>query len=75
MHASQSLNMQTATCMCDYTITAAHHVYTCLSKLGEGYAGASEEAVALADQAVTVPMSPSFTESFNVSGEPTMYDS
>ncbi|CAK0786426.1 hypothetical protein CVIRNUC_009639 [Coccomyxa viridis] len=35
--------------------------------LGNEVDGASEEAVRLADQAVTVPMSPSFVESFNVS--------
>jgi len=33
-----------------------------------GCAGASEEAIAMADQAVTIPMSPSFVDSFNVSG-------
>ena len=39
-----------------------------ISKHLASCAGASEEAVRLADQAVTVPMSPSFVESFNVSG-------
>jgi hypothetical protein len=51
-----------------------HIMHTHLSAHLESYVGASEEAVNVADQAVTVPMSSSFTKSFNVSGEPTMYD-